>query len=173
MGAVMLIALVSPQCDGKTPTCERCRRLLLTCVYTESGRDKRLDRRNEQRTSSDLRNRVRELEAKLAAVTGTPPARSPSASHEGQQGSDAGRSAVGVDGRTFQQGSGSDNVLLSANSEDTSRAASHTNETRVDVLAAGVFDHPSSAGYMCHFGRKHATSSCIAPSRWVSRQGLN
>lgn len=148
------------QCDGKSPTCERCARLRVDCVYSESGRDKRLDRRTEQRANLDLRNRVRELEAQLAAATGGPQSRS-----VGESGGE-GDPEDGERGDHLRPGN---NVSLDANSEDPSRAAS-AHESPVDVLAAGVFDHPSS-GYMCYFGEYRAGKmSILGPDQ--SHQGL-
>ncbi|KND92065.1 Oleate activated transcription factor 3 [Tolypocladium ophioglossoides CBS 100239] len=56
------------KCDSNRPTCERCAKCGAECVYTQSGRDKRMDRQEERKANLALRSRVRELEAQLAAA---------------------------------------------------------------------------------------------------------
>ncbi|RCI16291.1 hypothetical protein L249_1854 [Ophiocordyceps polyrhachis-furcata BCC 54312] len=57
------------KCDGARPICERCTRNGASCVYSQSGQDKRMQRQDERRANLALMSRVKELEAKLAALS--------------------------------------------------------------------------------------------------------
>ncbi|KAF4589138.1 C6 transcription factor [Ophiocordyceps camponoti-floridani] len=57
------------KCDGGRPMCERCVRNGASCVYSQSGHDKRMQRQDERRANLVLMNRIKELEDRLAAVT--------------------------------------------------------------------------------------------------------
>ncbi|PFH55350.1 hypothetical protein XA68_18531 [Ophiocordyceps unilateralis] len=61
------------KCDGARPMCERCTRNGASCVYSQSGQDKRMQRQDERRANLALMSRVKELEARLAAVTSSSP----------------------------------------------------------------------------------------------------
>ncbi|RDA90775.1 hypothetical protein CP533_3607 [Ophiocordyceps camponoti-saundersi (nom. inval.)] len=57
------------KCDGARPICERCTRNGASCVYSQSGQDKRMQRQDERRANLALMSKVKELEARLAALS--------------------------------------------------------------------------------------------------------
>ncbi|KAJ9134261.1 C6 transcription factor [Pleurostoma richardsiae] len=108
------------KCDGERPACGRCARQSVECLYTQNVRDKRIERQEERRAHFALKNRVNELEARLAA-TSSPrqtidePEDRPSPA----QVSNAGVSDTGSRGTNA--------------------------ESAVDILATGAFDHRPAA----------------------------
>uniref|UniRef100_A0A0B7KKS7 Zn(2)-C6 fungal-type domain-containing protein n=1 Tax=Bionectria ochroleuca TaxID=29856 RepID=A0A0B7KKS7_BIOOC len=127
------------RCDGMRPVCERCSRLNAECVYSQNTQDKRLNRQVERRANLELRSRVAELESRLAATTSHPD----DAEHSGS-----------VDARISDLGTSPG--LEAERNHPSQKAASAAGrsepESVIDVLAAGVFDHPSAQSSICYFG---------------------
>ncbi|GJN72163.1 hypothetical protein PLICBS_006235 [Purpureocillium lilacinum] len=117
------------KCDGNRPTCERCAKCNAECVYTQSGRDKRMDRQEERKANMALRSRVKELEAQLAAAgLGPQSADAPSSAYSHMQPLDRDKSP----GQTSHGGF----------SDVGSKATAQTPESTADAIATGLFDHP-------------------------------
>lgn len=93
---------------------------------------------------------MRELEAQLAAANGTPSQSQPYDEQQPASGGSRGETDPDLNDERTDQLRPGNHIPLEASSQEPSRAAS-AHESPVDVLAAGVFDHPSS-GYMCYFG---------------------
>lgn len=91
---------------------------------------------NNNSANFELRNRVSELEAQLAA-----------ASHSTEQVSTSG---VNIEPSPHQPES-----AFNGSTRGESPAAQDIDKTdsRIDVLAAGVFDHPSLGNSICYFGK--------------------
>jgi hypothetical protein len=93
----------------------------------------------EDRANLELRSRVAELESRLAATTSHPD----DAEHSGS-----------VDARISDLGTSPG--LEAERNHPSQKAASAAGrsepESVIDVLAAGVFDHPSAQSSICYFG---------------------
>ncbi|KAM5380818.1 hypothetical protein ACJZ2D_003342 [Fusarium nematophilum] len=147
---------VSEGCNGARPICERCERLSLECTYSQNVRDKRLNRQAERRREQQdaylsgysranfqLRSRVDELEAQLAAVSAnTDLAEHIDAPEDIPVNISDHDSPAGLDSRYDAE----------TRAEIDTSVPSDKSESRIDVLAAGVFDHPSSGSSLCYFG---------------------
>ncbi|UPK95844.1 hypothetical protein LCI18_006779 [Fusarium solani-melongenae] len=131
------------KCDGANPGCERCLRLHLECTYSHNVRDKRLNRQAERRANFELRSRVSELEARLAAASQNPDPADANAS-EGFH--------INLSDAEVSPHLPDSNHETEMQRENTATERSDKSESRIDVLAAGVFDHPSSGSSICYFG---------------------
>ncbi|KAI9151262.1 c6 transcription factor [Paramyrothecium foliicola] len=109
-----------------------------TCTYSQNDHDKRLKRQATRKANHELRNKVPELEAQL--VDAPRGAASQSASVIATQ--------VGTETRPLENGAGFGGDMQTENG-----ISEHTeSESPIDVLAAGVFDHPSAGSSLCYFG---------------------